>query len=84
MDLKTINGRKTILKYGRGSLKTALSDAIRKGISLSGADLIGADLSWANLLWANLIGANLTDAHLEGANLQGVKLYRTILDAASF
>ena len=79
MDLKTINGRKTILKYGRGSLKTALSDAIRKGISLSGADLIGADLSWANLLWANL-----TDAHLEGANLQGVKLYRTILDAASF
>lgn len=79
MDLKTINGRKTILKYGRGSLKTALSDAIRKGISLSGADLIGA-----NLLWANLIGANLTDAHLEGANLQGVKLYRTILDAASF
>ncbi len=79
MDLKTINGRKTILKYGRGSLKTALSDAIRKGISLS-----GADLSWANLLWANLIGANLTDAHLEGANLQGVKLYRTILDAASF
>ena len=79
MDLKTINGRKTILKYGRGSLKTALSDAIRKGISLS-----GADLSWANLLWANLIGANLTDAHLEGANLQGVKLYRTILDAANF
>ena len=79
MDLKTINGRKTILKYGRGSLKTALSDAIRKGISLSGADRIGA-----NLLWANLIGANLTDAHLEGANLQGVKLYRTILDAASF
>ena len=74
MDLKTINGRKTILKYGRGSLKTALSDAIRKGISLSGADLS----------WANLIGANLTDAHLEGANLQGVKLYRTILDAASF
>ena len=79
MDLKTINGRKTILKYGRGSLKTALSDAIRKGISLS-----WADLSWANLLWANLIGANLTDAHLEGANLQGVKLYRTILDAANF
>ena len=84
MDLKTINGRKTILKYGRGSLKTALSDAIRKGISLAGADLIGADLSWADLSWANLIGANLTDAHLEGANLQGVKLYRTILDAANF
>ena len=78
MDLKTINGRKTILKYGRGSLKTALSDAIRKGISLSGADLIGADLSWADHL------VRLTDAHLEGANLQGVKLYRTILDAASF
>ena len=84
MDLKTINRRRTILKYEVGGLNRALSDAIRKGISLAGADLIGADLSWANLLWANLIGANLTDAHLEGANLQGVKLYRTILDAANF
>ena len=74
MDLKTINGRRTILKYEEGGLNTALSDAIRKGISLAGANLIGA----------NLRGAYLYNANLEGANLQGVKLYRTILDAPSF
>lgn len=49
MDLKTINGRRTILKYENGGLKTALSDAIRKGISLANANLIGANLSMANL-----------------------------------
>lgn len=44
MDLKTINGRRTILKYEEGGLNTALSDAIRKGISLADAILIGENL----------------------------------------
>ena len=89
MDLKTINGRKTILKYESGGLNTALSDAIRKGISLANANLIGAnlsgmnlsganlsfaDLSWANLSWANLEGADLTNANLEYAILYSANL----------
>ena len=63
MDLKTINGRRTILKYEEGGLITALSDAIRKGISLANANLIGA----------NLKGAKLSHADLEGANLEGAR-----------
>ena len=63
MDLKTINGRRTILKYEEGGLNTALSDAIRKGISLANANLTGA----------NLKGAKLSHADLEGANLEGAR-----------
>ena len=74
MDLKTINGRKTILKYEEGGLTTALSDAIRKEISLAGANLIGANLIGANLKEANLEGAKLKNAFLEGANLEGANL----------
>ena len=50
MDLKTINGRRTILNYEEGGLNTALSDAIRKGISLANA----------NLEWAKLEGLSST------------------------
>ena len=74
MDLKTINGRRTILKYEVGGLNRALSDAIRKGISLDNAALIGTNLSGMNLSGANLTGANLIGADLTGANLMGAKL----------
>lgn len=47
MDLKTINGRRTILKYEEGGLTTALSEAIKMGISLADALLIGENLSGA-------------------------------------
>ena len=55
MDLKTINGRRTILKYEEGGLITALSDAIRKGISLANANLEGAKLEGANLEGARFL-----------------------------
>ena len=74
MDLKTINGRKTILKYEVGGLNRALSDAIRKGISLADALLIGTNLSGMNLSGANLTGANLASAILKGANLKDANL----------
>ena len=74
MDLKTINGRKTILKYEVGGLNRALSDAIRKGISLADALLIGENLSGMNLSGANLTGANLASAILKGANLKDANL----------
>ena len=83
MDLKTINGRRTILKYEEGGLNTALSDAIRKGISLADAILIGENLSGTNLSGANLIGANLASAILIGANLKNTNLYRADLSWAN-
>ena len=88
MDLKTINGRRTILKYEEGGLTTALSDAIRKGISLADALLIGENLSGMNLSGMNLTGANLasailTGANLKGANLKDANLYRADLSWAN-
>ena len=88
MDLKTINGRRTILKYESGGLNTALSDAIRKGISLADALLIGENLSGMNLSRANLTGANLASAiligaNLKDANLKNANLYRADLSWAN-
>ena len=88
MDLKTINGRRTILKYEVGGLNRALSDAIRKGISLDNADLIGTNLSGMNLSGANLTGANLASAiligaNLKDANLKNANLYRADLSWAN-
>ena len=77
MELKNVNGR-TILNYEDGELKTAVSDAIRKGISLAEANLTGA-----NLIGADLTGANLMGANLMGANLTWVNLYRTDLSWAN-
>ena len=82
MDLKTINGRKTILKYEEGGLTTALSDAIRKGISLANANLIGANLKGADLSFANLSFADLSFANLEGANLSWANLEDALLYGA--
>ena len=92
MELKNVNGS-TILNYEDGELKTALSEAIRKGISLIGANLIGANLIGANLMGANLMGANLTWvnlyrtdlswANLEGADLKEAYLEGSILSYAN-
>ena len=97
MDLKTINGRRTILKYEDVGLNRALSDAIKIGISLANANLIGAnlsgmnlsganlsfaDLSWANLSWANLEGADLTNANLEYAILYSANLDGSFITGA--
>ena len=77
MELKNVNGS-TVINYEDGELKTAVSDAIRKGISLAEANLIGADLTGADLTGANLMGANLM-----GANLTWVNLYRADLSWAN-
>ena len=82
MELKNVNGS-TVLNYEDGELKTALSDAIRKGISLANADLKGADLSMVNLYGANLKRANLEGASLYGANLSRAKLQCANLEGAN-
>ena len=87
MELKNVNGS-TVLNYEDGELKTAVSDAIRKGISLAEANLTGANLTGANLIGADLTGADLTGANLMGAKLMGanltwVNLYRADLSWAN-
>ena len=81
MELKNVNGS-TILNYEDGELKTALSEAIRKGISLIGANLIGANLMGANLMGANLTWVNLYRTDLSWANLEGADLKEAYLEGS--
>ena len=53
----------------RKSVKEALLEAHRRGLSLQHVDLRGADLSGITLTNTNLKGAELSKANLSGANL---------------
>ena len=63
------------------TLAKTVTEALKGGANLCGADLRGANLCDANLCGANLCGANLRganlcDANLRGANLCGANLCR--------
>jgi uncharacterized protein DUF5758/pentapeptide repeat protein len=51
------------------NIREAMTEALRKGADLSGADLSGANLSGANLRSANLSGADLRSANLSGFSI---------------
>ena len=90
IEIKNIYGD-VIFKHEaeNNSITLTVEAAVSCGVSLAKANLAGACLAGADLAGADLEGADLevadiSWADLEGANLKGVKLYRTILDAASF
>ena len=56
------------------TIKKTVSEAIKSGADLRGADLCGADLRGANLCGASLCGADLRGADLCGASLCGADL----------
>ena len=69
------------------TIKKTVSEAIKSGANLRGADLreanlCGADLCEANLCGANLRGANLRGADLREANLRGADLCEANLRGA--
>ena len=65
------------------NIKECVEDAVRRRISLSGANLRGANLSEANLRGADLRGANLSEASLYEANLYRASLREADLYRAS-
>ena len=64
---------KTVTEALKGGAN--LRGADLRGADLYGADLRGANLYGADLRGANLYGANLREADLRGANLRGAVLY---------
>ena len=56
------------------TLAKTVTEALKGGANLRGADLYEADLRGANLCEANLRGANLRGANLREANLYGANL----------
>ncbi len=94
MEIKSIKGETLFALEGASSLKEAVEEAVRRGVSLryallEGADLsdthlIGADLSYANLAEADLSGARLDYANLRWANLRGAELVGALCYETSF
>ena len=56
------------------SIKITVEEAVKKNVSLNGADLDGADLDGADLEGANLRNTSLKKADLAWANLDGADL----------
>jgi hypothetical protein len=71
----------TILEY-EGDLKTALVEAIQRGVLFTYADLRSADLGSANLRSANLGYADLRSADLRSADLRYANLGSADLGSA--
>ena len=70
------------------TLAKTVTEALKGGAKLRGADLYGANLRGANLYGANLrganlYGANLREADLRGANLREANLYGADLRGAN-
>ena len=80
IEIKNINGVVLFSHTAENnSIKITVEEAVKKNVSLNGADLEGADLEGADLEGANLRNtslkkADLAWADLAGANLEGAKL----------
>lgn len=64
-------------------VKYTMEEAVKRGISLVGADLRRSDLRGIDLSGADLRDANLSGANLRGANLRGALFYNKNLDEAN-
>ena len=95
IEIKDVNGVVLFSHTAENnSIKLTVEEAVKKNVSLNGADLDGADLAGANLrntslkeadlAWANLIGADLEDADLEDADLSWADLENANLKNAKF
>ena len=81
IQIRTWSTNETIFEY-EGTLKEAVEEAVRQGISLKYADLRDANLEGADLKGANLRDADLRDADLNNANLEGAHLSGADLNSA--
>jgi hypothetical protein len=86
MNKITIKNRYTnevIFEFEGDTIKSAVTEAVKKGISLCDANLYGADLHGANFCGADLSGANFCEANLRGASLYVANLCRANLCEAN-
>ena len=81
VQIKSWKTGEVLFEY-EGTIKEAVEEAVRQGISLKDADLSGAYLLFADLRGANLESANLFRATLAYADLRGAKFERAIFKNA--
>ena len=68
IEIKRIDGTVAYESQSATSLKEAVAEAVRQGVSLARAHFPGANFSGANFFGANFSGANFFGAHFPGAN----------------
>jgi hypothetical protein len=75
IEIKSVFGE-LIFKFEKenNTIKETVTEAIKHGADLRGANLRGADLRGADLQRADLRGADLQRADLQGADLRGANL----------
>ena len=89
IEIKRIDGTVAYESQSATSLKEAVAEAVRQGVSLagancSGANFFGANFSGANFSGANFSRANCSEAHFSGANFFGVHFSGADFSRANF
>ena len=73
IEIKRIDGTVAYESQSATSLKEAVAEAVRQGVSLAGANCSEADFSGANFSGANCSEANCSGANFSGANFFGAE-----------
>ena len=89
IEIKRIDGTVAYESQSATSLKEAVAEAVRQGVSLAGANCSEAHFSGANFFGANFSGANFSrancsEAHFSGANFFGVHFSGADFSRANF
>lgn len=75
VEIKRIDGTVAYESQSATSLKEAVAEAVRQGVSLAGANCSEADFFGANCSGANFYGANFSRANFSGANFYGANFF---------
>ena len=75
VEIKRIDGTVAYESQSATSLKEAVAEAVRQGVSLAGANCSEADFFGANCSGANFYGANFSRANFSGASFYGANFF---------
>ena len=84
IEIKRIDGTVAYESQSATSLKEAVAEAVRQGVSLAGANCSEADFFGANCSGANFYGANFSRANFSGANFYGANFFGVRFFGADF
>ena len=84
VEIKRIDGTVAYESQSATSLKEAVAEAVRQGVSLAGANCSEADFFGANCSGANFYGANFSRANFSGANFYGANFFGVRFFGADF
>ena len=84
IEIKRIDGTVAYESQSATSLKEAVAEAVRQGVSLAGANCSEAHFSGANFSGANFSGANCSEANFSRANCSEANFSRANCSEANF